>query len=119
MTCGSGLPNCRANSRNFPGVNFWLRNTSTCEAKNASHTSRKSVGIRSASAPKPSLNFLSSMHREQLLHAPAGELRIGEQPGGVSETEQLRKVQDVSCRLLSADHHEVLLVAVQPGHEYD
>jgi hypothetical protein len=58
MTCGSGLPNFLADARNPAGVNFCARKTSTCEAKNASQTCRKSTLIRSASAPNAP-SFLS------------------------------------------------------------
>src|ERR1051326_2517187 len=118
MTCGSGFPNWRANARNVAGVKRWRLKTRTCEAKNASHTARKSPGMRSVSAPKPALSLFNSMHREQLFHARACKLRIGEQSRRVGEAEELGEMQDRARRLLPADHDEMLLVAVQPGHEH-
>src|SRR5213592_2662879 len=53
MTCGSGLPNWRANSRNCAAFSCRFLNTRICPAKNASQTSRKSGLIASASSPKP------------------------------------------------------------------
>src|SRR3546814_10234540 len=49
----------------------------------------------------------ASVHGEQLLHARAGERRIGEKPGGVGEAEELREVQHVARRLLPAHHDEM------------
>ena len=44
-------------------------------------------------------------------------IRIGQQPRGIGQPEQLGKMLDAAGGLLAADHGEVGLVAVQPGHE--
>src|SRR5260221_3347788 len=111
MTCGAGLPSCFAKKRKPAGVNFCPRKTSTCEAKNASHTSRKFAGMRSVSAPKPVLSLRNSMDREQLLHALARGPGIGEQSRRIGEAKELREGQDRARRLLPADHDKMLLVA--------
>ena len=48
-----------------------------------------------------------------------GELGLLEQAGRVGEAEQLGEVRQRARALLAADHREVLLVAVEPGHEHD
>ena len=50
--------------------------------------------------------------------APAAQLGIGEQPGGVGEAEQLGEMQGRARALLAADHGEVILQAVEIGHEH-
>src|SRR5262249_19603451 len=100
--------------------------TSTWPAKNAFHNGLNASSERGcatsmprAARPNPSPSFLNSMHVEKLLHAPAGERRIGKQARGVREAEELGQVQDRARALLAADHDEVVLVPVQPGHEDD
>src|SRR3990172_9267107 len=60
-----------------------------------------------------------AMDRHQLPHPAAGTLGILQQARGIREAEEFGEVQQVARALLAADHHEVLLVAVQPGHEND
>src|SRR5215468_6022153 len=60
-----------------------------------------------------------AVHGEQVAHPPASELGIAQEPGAVGEAERLREVRDLAGALLPADHHEVVLVAVQPAEEDD
>src|SRR3954471_11201803 len=53
------------------------------------------------------------------LHAPNCKLGIGQQPGLVGEPEQLGQMLRRAGALLAADHREVVLMAVQIGHEHD
>ena len=46
-----------------------------------------------------------------------GELRVLQEARGVGQAEQLGEMQHAARALLAADHDEVVLVAVQPGHE--
>ena len=59
------------------------------------------------------------MRGEQRAHAAHGLVRVLQQAGFVGEPEQLGEVLDGPRRLLAADHHEMVLVTVQPSHEYD
>ena len=47
------------------------------------------------------------------------QLRLLEQAGRVGQAEQLGQVRQRARALLAADHREVVLVAVEPGHEDD
>src|SRR3954465_6398660 len=42
----------------------------------------------------------------------------GGRESGVGEAAELREGQDMARRLLAADHDEMLLVAIEPGHEH-
>ena len=56
---------------------------------------------------------------EHRLHAPCREFGIGEQPGLVGQPEQFGQMQRRARALLSADHGEMILMAVEIGHEHD
>src|SRR5258706_10715350 len=58
------------------------------------------------------------MQREKLLHAPAGEFGIGQEARAIRQPEELGEMLEIARALLAADHDEMLLVAVQPGHEH-
>jgi len=58
------------------------------------------------------------MHGQKRPHPRHRHLRIAQQPGVVGQAEQLAEMLDTARRLLPSDHHEVVLVAVQPGHEH-
>src|ERR1700686_5364454 len=62
---------------------------------------------------------LDTAQRQQHLHAPRRQFRIGEQPGLVRQPEQLGEMQGRARTLLPADHRKMALVAVEPGHEHD
>src|SRR5262245_24758748 len=53
------------------------------------------------------------------LHARRGALGIAEEPSLVGQPEQLGEVQGRARALLAADHGEMVLVAVEIGHEDD
>ena len=53
-----------------------------------------------------------------LMRAPR-EIGIAQQAGAVGEAEQLRKMRERAGALLAADHDEVVLQAVEIGHEHD
>src|SRR5687768_2837552 len=61
---------------------------------------------------------LDTVQRQQRPHAPHGELGLFEQAGRIGEPEQLGKVRQRAGALLSTDHDEMVLVAVEPGHEH-
>src|SRR5215203_946146 len=52
-------------------------------------------------------------------HAVYREIGIAQQPGRVGQAENIRKMQRRARTFLAADHGEVILMAVQIGHEYD
>ena len=47
------------------------------------------------------------------------QLRIAQQAGAVGEAEQLGEMRQRARALLAADHDEVVLQAVEVGHEHD
>ena len=57
--------------------------------------------------------------REHRLHAPRRQFGIGEQSGLVGEPEQFGEMQRRARALLPADHGEMILMAVEIGHEHD
>ena len=59
------------------------------------------------------------MHGQDGAHALAGEVGIAQQAGAVGEAEQLGEVRKRARALLAADHDEMVLQAVEVGHEHD
>ena len=51
-------------------------------------------------------------------HALDGQFRLFDQTGLVGKPEQLHQVRQGAGALLPADHDEVVLVAIDPGHEH-
>src|ERR1700751_353730 len=64
------------------------------------------------------LSFADAMQRKERAHACAGELRIGDECGRVREPKERYEVQDRTRSLLPPPHHEVRLMAVEPGDKY-
>jgi hypothetical protein len=56
---------------------------------------------------------------ENVGHPLPRELGIPQEVGAVGESEQLSEVQDRARALLPADHYEMVLQAVEVGHEDD
>src|SRR3972149_4356134 len=72
----------------------------------------RQLGVASSSA-------FEAVHGQGLPPPPARGFRVAQQAGAIGEPERLGEMQDVPRALLSADHHEMLLMAVQPREEDD
>jgi len=57
------------------------------------------------------------VQRQQAVHAAHREIGLLDQAGRIGQSEQLGEVRQRACALLSTDHDEMVLMAVEPGHE--
>ena len=52
-----------------------------------------------------------------MAHALGREVGLAQQVGLVGQAEDFAQVRQGTCALLSTDHHEMGLMAVEPSHE--
>src|SRR5512132_275700 len=62
--------------------------------------------------------FPYAVQREQRAHARNGEVRITQESGKIGKLEKLHEVHEMACALLTTDHHEVRLMAIEPREKH-
>ena len=65
------------------------------------------------------VRLIDAVHGEHRAMRAPREVGIAQQAGAVGEAEQLGEVDERARALLAADHDEVVLQAVEVGHEHD
>src|SRR5262245_30694261 len=63
--------------------------------------------------------ILNSMKRQEMTHGMAGEMGVREQPGLISEPQDVSEIAQGPHRLRARGHDEMILEAVEPGQEDD
>src|SRR3982751_1671992 len=77
------------------------------------------IDSRSGSGVEMAMSGVASVERAQGFHPQCRELRIEQQSCLVGQLEELGEMQQAARALLSADHDEVILPAIEPGEEHD